>query len=120
MGSARTVLVVEDDSSMREAIESLLSAAGFESTAYGSAEEMLAAGRSEEAVCVVSDIRLPAMSGLELLVKLRAHGLRPPVVMISAYDAPNVRSQAEQLGAAAYLTKPFEGRALLDAIEGAA
>ena len=120
MGSARTVLVVEDDSSMREAIESLLSAAGFESACYGSAEEMLAAGRCEEAVCVVSDIRLPAMSGLELLAVLRTRGLRPPVVMITAHDAPGVRSQARHLGAAAYLTKPFQGRALLDAIESAA
>lgn len=117
MGLGRTVLVVEDDRGMREAIESLLNAAGLESAAYGTAEELLSVDRIEDAVCVVSDIRLPGMSGLELLAELRTRGLRPPVVMITAHDAPGARSQAESLGAAAYLAKPFQGKALLDAIE---
>lgn len=118
MGSGRTILVVEDDNGMREAIESLLNAAGLESTVYGSAEEVLSVGRIEEALCVVSDIRLPGMSGLELLAELRTRGLRPPVVMITGHDAPGVRSQAEHLGAVAYLAKPFQGSALLAAIKG--
>jgi len=117
MGKGRKVLVVEDDDGMREAIESLLDAAGIESTAYASAEALLAGGAIEDALCVISDLKLPAMSGLELLAELRARGTLPPVIVITAHDAPSVRTDAVRLGAAAYLAKPFIGSALLAAIE---
>jgi len=74
MGTGRRVLVVDDDESMREAIDSLLDVAGFESTVYLSAEELLAADGIEDALCVISDVKLPAMSGLELLATLRGKG----------------------------------------------
>ena len=118
MGSGRRVPVVDDDEGMREAIESLLKAAGFETAVYASAEALLAGGAIEGATCIISDLKLPAMSGLELLTKLRAHGARPPVIVITARDAPGVRDEAVGLGAAAYLAKPFLGNALLAAIEG--
>ena len=120
MGPGRRVLVVDDDDGMREAIESLLDAAGFETTAYASAEALLAGGAIERATCIVSDLKLPAMSGLELLTKLRARGACPPVIVITAHDAPNVRAEAKRRGAVAYLAKPFVGSALLDAIESVA
>jgi FixJ family two-component response regulator len=120
MGAGGRVLVVEDDDGMREAIETLLDAAGFETSAFASAEALLAGGAVEGARCVISDIKLPAMSGLELLTALRACGGWPPVIMITAHDAPSVRFEAERLGAAAYLAKPFIGSALLAAIEGVA
>src|SRR6266849_5508672 len=84
----RTILVVEDDDSMREAIERLLGAAGFETVAYPSAEAFFAGGAVDNATCVISDLKLPAMSGLELLTELRARGERPPVIVITAHDAP--------------------------------
>ena len=68
MGRGRIVIVVEDDEGMREAIESLLDVAGFATVAYGSAEALLAGGEVAGALCVVSDLKLPAMSGLELVV----------------------------------------------------
>ena len=71
-------------------------------------------------MCIISDLKLPAMSGFELLTALRARGARPPVIVITAHDAPGVRSEAERLGAAAYLAKPFAGSALLAAIESVA
>jgi FixJ family two-component response regulator len=117
MGARRKVLVVEDDEGMREAIETLLDAAGIESAAYASAEALLAAGAVEDALCVISDIKLPAMSGLELLSELRARSAQPPVIVITAHDAPGVRDNAVRHGAAAYLAKPFLGTALLAAIE---
>ena len=113
------VLVVEDDASMREAIERLLGLAGFEPLAYGSAEALLAAGPAEDAACVVSDLRLPAMSGLELLAALRARGWRAPLVLITAYDEPGLAEEATRRGVAAYLVKPFAGTALLSAIRAA-
>jgi FixJ family two-component response regulator len=117
MDRGRRVLVVEDDDGMREAIGSLLDAAGFETATYASAEALLAVGAAEGILCVISDLKLPAMSGLQLLTELRARGPRPPVIMITAHDAPGVRNEAERHGAVAFLAKPFAGEALLAAIE---
>ena len=117
MGTGKRVLVVEDDDGMREAIETLLDAAGFANTTYASAEALLAGGGVGEALCIISDLKLPAMSGLQLLTELRARGARPPVIVMTAHDAPGVRLDAERLGAAVYLAKPFPGGALLAAIE---
>jgi len=113
------VLVVEDDASMREAIERLLGAAGFEAVAYASAEALLEGSGGSDAVCVVSDLRLPAMSGLELLAELRARGQRQPLILITAFDAPGRSADALRRGAAAYLVKPFHGTALLAALKAA-
>ena len=117
--AARKVLVVEDDLSMREAIDRLLGAAGFDSAAYASAEALLEGGGGECAACVVSDLRLPAMSGLELLADMRVRGWQSPLILITAHDAPGLREEAARHGAAAYLAKPFRGLALQVAIRAA-
>ena len=116
------VLVVEDDDSMREAIARLLQAADFEAVAYASAEALLAAGADvgAGAACVISDFKLPAMSGLDLLSELRTRGGWPPVILITAHDSASMRDEARRRGAAAYLAKPFQGHALLAAIRNAA
>ena len=113
------ILVVDDDEGMREAIESLLDAAGFRATVYPSAEALLSADTVDAAACVITDLKLPAMPGLELLATLRARTHRPAVIVITAHDVPGLRDQAMQLGATAYFTKPFAGGALLSAIEKA-
>jgi FixJ family two-component response regulator len=113
------VLVVDDDESMREAIERLLGAAGFQPVAYASAEAVLAGGSAPDAVCVISDLKLPAMTGLELLAELRARGQRQPLILITAYDVPGLGEDALRRGAAAYLVKPFRGTELLDAVRAA-
>jgi FixJ family two-component response regulator len=115
-GGIGTVLVVEDDESMREAIATLLDAADIEFATYASAEALLAAGGVEASVCVISDYQLPTMSGFELLAVLRARGPRPPVIFITAHDSESVRQEAQRLGAAAYLAKPFAGSELLASI----
>jgi FixJ family two-component response regulator len=117
--SGPKVLVVEDDQSMREAIERLLGAAGFEPIACAAAETALAAGTCSEVVCVISDLKLPAMSGLELLAELRARGHQQPLILITAYDTPGLAEDAMRRGAAAYLVKPFHGTALLAAVRAA-
>jgi len=110
------VLLVEDDDSMREAIERLLGAADFCCSAYPSAEALLAEGNREGAACVVSDLKLPAMSGIELFDELHARGWELPLILITAHDAPGRREEATAHGAAAYLVKPFRGTALLEVI----
>ena len=114
-----TVLVVDDDDSMREAIEALLGAAGVDAILYESAEALLADARSADAACVVSDLQLPGMSGLDLLGRLRARNARTPVIVITAHDSPATRAKAHRAGATAYLAKPFLGSALLVAIDSA-
>jgi len=101
---------------MREAIARLLDASGVENATFASAEAVLAGGAQEDAACVVSDLRLPAMSGFELLAELRARGGGPPLILITAHDAPGQREEAARLGAVAYLVKPFRAKELLDAI----
>jgi two-component system response regulator FixJ len=117
--AGRKVLVVEDDDSMRQAIERLLNVASFTTAVYRSAEELLAAGPVEGDACVVSDLKLPGMSGLELLAALHARGWRRPMILITAHDSPAVRKDATQSGVAAYLAKPFLGTALVAAVKGA-
>lgn len=101
---------------MREALERLLRVAGFVPVACSSAEELLAGGPGPGALCVVSDLKLPGMSGLELLAELDARGSSPPLILITAHDVPGLREEALRRGAAAYLVKPFSGAALLQAI----
>jgi FixJ family two-component response regulator len=111
--------LVEDDESMREAIERLLHVAGFECAAYASADALLGRGVDEHSACVICDLRLPGMSGLELLATLRERGIVLPFILITAHDSPGLRENAKRCGAAAYLTKPFRGTALLEAVRRA-
>jgi FixJ family two-component response regulator len=115
----RRVLLVEDDESMRQAVERLLNAYQFECIAYGSAEELLAQGAGDSAACVVSDLMLPAMSGLDLLAEMLALGGWPPLVLVTAHDRPGLHEEAVRHGAAGYLAKPFQGAALVAAVESA-
>jgi FixJ family two-component response regulator len=119
MDAAKTVLVVEDDVSMREAINRALAVAGIATALYASAEALLAVDHIEGDVCVVSDHILPAMSGLELLAVLRKRGFTGPLILITAHDTPEVRKMAERSGVAAYLVKPFLGSTLVAAIRAA-
>jgi FixJ family two-component response regulator len=102
---AGIVFIVDDVQDVRN----LLDAAGFSSIAYASAEALIADDRIEDALCVISDIKLPAMSGFELLVELRARGASPPMILITANDTARARNKAKRYGAAAYFAKPFPG-----------
>ena len=117
MGDPKVVLVVEDDDGMREAIEILLGVAGFSTAAYESAETMLAEDTCERPLCIISDLNLPAMSGLDLLTELHRRSRHVPFIIITAYDSESTRQEAARRGAIAYLPKPFPSLALLTAIK---
>ena len=114
--ASSTVLVVEDDDSMREAIATLLGLSGYRTLLFASAEAMLAEDAIDHPLCVVSDLNLPAMSGLDLLIELRRRSWPTPVIIITAFDSPSTRQEAMRRGAAAYMAKPFPSTALLTAI----
>ena len=105
--------MVDDDGSMRESLARLLGIAGFDCVAFASAEALLAGESEAGAACIVSDWRLPGVSGPELLAELRRAGRTTPVILITAHDAPGRREEAIGRGAAAYLVKPFRGTELL-------
>ncbi len=112
------IVVVEDDAGMSKAIERLLRAAGFKPGCFASAEELLQTDATESAACLVLDIHLPGLSGLELRRCLVTSGREKPVIFITGQDEASLRDEARRLGCA-YLHKPFEGRALLEAIRRA-
>jgi len=119
VASGPVLIVVEDDQDMRHALERVLAEAGFDIRSYGSGEEFFAAGAAAGAACLVVDIRLPGISGFDLLRRLGADDTRPPAVLISALDDRTTRHRALDVGAAAFLAKPFLGTDLIQAIRTA-
>jgi FixJ family two-component response regulator len=113
-----SIAIVEDDSGLREALTRMLKTAGFEARGFGSGEALLDDAPAS-VVCLVADIHLPGVSGLELQRRLIAAGHARPVVFITAHDTPAARKEADELHAIAFLTKPFEGRLLLGAVQRA-
>jgi FixJ family two-component response regulator len=116
---AGIVLVIEDDDSVRTAIQRLLNASGVSTATYASAEALLAVGLSGGDSCLISDLKLPGLSGFELLFELRKRAYTQPMILITAHDSRSVREQAERCGVAAVFAKPFHGVELLAAIEAA-
>jgi len=108
--------VVEDDVSFRRAIERLLNAFGFEVHAFASAEEFLETAPAASYACLVIDIHLPGMFGLDLIDYLASSGTPPPAIFITALDDDNLRERASQFPNGVYLRKPFAGKALLEAV----
>ena len=115
----QNVVVVDDDSGLNQAMERLLSAAGFSPRTFPSAEALLEAGIAQNAHCLVVDVRLPGLSGFELVEQLSQRRSYVPVIFITAHDDPESREQAEQAGAVAYLPKPFSGQGLLEVVNQA-
>ena len=114
-----TVFVVDDDASVRDALSLLLSLRGYVCATFASAEDFLGALRSEWRGCVVVDIRMPGMSGLELQQRLSQGGLLLPVIVISAHGDVAAARQAFLANAIDFIEKPFDSDQLLSAIETA-
>jgi FixJ family two-component response regulator len=111
-----TVYVVDDDDSICKALKRLLKASGFQALTFESAEDFLESTTGMEKGCLVLDISLPVMTGLDLQEKIASRGANCPVIIITAHDNPQWREQAIKAGAVAYLKKPFGEQSLLDAV----
>ena len=116
MPNNSTIAVVDDDTSVREALKGLLKSAGFHADVFGSAEEFLDSGQLANTACLILDVRMPGMGGLELQRRVAAAGNRVPVIFITAHGDEELRARALEAGAADYLHKPFSEQTLLDAI----
>ena len=120
VASMTTVYVVDDDESVRRALGRLLKSAGIQALIFASAEEFLQSEFHTEDACLVTDIRMPGLSGLELQQELLKRHIDIPVVFVTAFDSDDARTQARLAGAAGYFRKPVDDHALLDAIAWAA
>ena len=112
-----TVYVVDDDESIRRALKRLLRSAGYHAVTFDSAEEFIESASYGGKGCLVLDIRLPGMTGLDLQDRLASSGAKYPVIFMTAHDNPQWQERAKKAGAVAYLRKPFEEQSLLDAIQ---
>ena len=113
------VAIVDDDESIRNALLGLMKAAGFPARAFASAEEFLNLCEWESAACLIADIRMPGMSGLELQAKLNRDYHRIPIIFITAHGDEKMRMRALRAGAVEFLTKPFDDEALIDSVRAA-
>lgn len=113
------VVIVDDDESIRGSLGGLMKVAGLPALTFASAEEFLTSGEEKRTGCLIADIRMPGMSGLELQAKLNEAHQRIPIIFITAHGDEKLRLQALRAGAVEFLTKPFDDEALLDSVRAA-
>lgn len=115
----RLVAIVDDDDSMRSALLGMLRVVGLPARAFSSAEEFLESGQQHAVACLIADIRMPGMSGLELQAKLNADRCRVPIIFLTAHGDEKMRMQALLAGAVEFMAKPFDDEALLESVRAA-
>ena len=116
---SRLVAIVDDDKSVLTALEDLVESEGLSTLCFGSAEQFLYSGAQRKASCLIADIRMPGMSGLELQARLKADRCRIPIIFITAHGDAKMRIQAMRDGAVEFLTKPFDNAVLLETVHAA-
>jgi FixJ family two-component response regulator len=117
--ASRFVAIVDDDRSVQRALKDLMESAGLAARCYGSAEEFLESGRRQQTACLVLDMVMPGMSGLELQAKLQTLGSRLPIIFITAQGDAAMKTLAVKAGAVEVLSKPFDDEALLEKVRAA-
>ena len=118
-GKTKLVAIVDDDDSMRSALQGLMKVQGFPAHAYASAEEFLKSGQQHQTACLIADIRMPGMSGLELQAKLNSEHCSIPTIFITAHGDTKMRLQALRAGAVEFMAKPFDDEVLLENVRAA-
>lgn len=113
------VAVVDDDEAVRDALSNLLASLDLGVATFASAEEFLTSSACCAAACLITDVQMPGMSGLDLQRHLIGQGNRIPVILITAFPRDHVRQQAEADGAFGFFAKPFDGGLMIDCIERA-
>ena len=111
--------ILDDDESVQGALQDLIESEGLSALCFGSAEQFLNDGAQHKAACLIADIRMPGMSGLELQAKLRAEQCQIPIIFITAHGDAEMRIVAMREGAVEFLTKPFDDAVLLELVHAA-
>jgi len=113
------VAIVDDDDLVRSALQGLMKSVGLPAQTFASSEEFLKSGQQHHAGCLIADIRMPGISGLELQAKLNADHCRIPTIFITAHGDEKMRMQALRAGAVEFMAKPFDDEALLESVRAA-
>ena len=116
---ANLVAVVDDDDLLRDALRRLLKSSGLGAISFESAEDLLNSGRLSEIACLIADVRMPGISGLELQARLKTERCEIPVIFITAHGDAKMRIQAMRDGAVEFLTKPFDNAVLIEMVRAA-
>lgn len=116
---SRLVAIVDDDRSVQTALQDLVESEGLSTLCFGSAEDFLNSGAQRRAACLIADVRMPGISGLELQAKLKAEQCPIPIIFITAHGDAKMRIQAMRDGAVEFLTKPFDNAVLLETVHAA-
>jgi FixJ family two-component response regulator len=117
--TSRLIAIVDDDESVQSALQDLIESDGLSTLCFGSAEQFLNSGARHKAACLIADIRMPGMSGLDLQAKLKAERCRIPIIFITAHGDAKMRILAMRDGAVEFLTKPFDDAVLLEIVHAA-
>jgi FixJ family two-component response regulator len=115
----KMVSIVDDDDLMRAALQGLLKSAGLPAQVFSSAEEFLGSGHQHDTACLITDIRMPGLSGLELQARLNGDHCRIPTIFITAHGDAKMQMHAMRAGATDFLAKPFDDEALLKSVRAA-
>jgi FixJ family two-component response regulator len=115
----RLVAIVDDDESVLRSLQDLIESDGLSTLCFGSAEQFLDSEARNKAACLIADIRMPGMSGLELQAKLKAERCRMPIILITAHGDAEMRIHAIREGAVEFLSKPFDDEVLLEVVNAA-
>jgi FixJ family two-component response regulator len=116
---SKLIAIIDDDEAMQDSLRDLMEAAGLAARCFESAEEFLKSDLHGKATCLIVDVRMPKMSGLELQAKLKEEGYNVPIIFITAHGDARMRIQAMRLGAVEFLAKPFDHRQLLKRVRTA-
>jgi len=114
-----TISIVDDDVSMRCAVKSLVTSLGFDACTFASAEEFLQSPRLDDTACLITDLQMPGLSGIELQKSLLAQDRRIPIIFMTAFPEERMRTRAMEAGALGFLSKPFESQTLITLIDKA-
>jgi FixJ family two-component response regulator len=117
--TSKLIAIIDDDEAMQDSVRDLLEAAGFAARCFGSADDFLKSDLHGNAACLIVDIRMPKMSGLELQAKLKEEECDVPIIFITAHGDARMRIQAMRSGAVEFLAKPFDHHVLLKRVRAA-
>jgi FixJ family two-component response regulator len=113
------IAIIDDDDAMQDSLHDLMEAAGLVARCFASAEEFLESGSHRQAACLITDILMPKMSGLQLQARLKEEECNIPIIFLTAYGDAGMRIQAMREGAVAFLAKPFDHQLLLKTVRAA-
>lgn len=117
MSKPPPIAIIDDDASVRATTDSLVRSLGYVVFTFASAEDFLRSNRLDDLACVIADVQMPGMSGVELQAHLIAQGSRVPFIFFTAFPDEQLRAQALKAGAICYLTKPFDGDSLVQGLQ---